>query len=110
MTKNKADLLQGTLDMLILKALSLGPLHGYGIIQRIRRMSDEMLTVEQGALYPALYRIEQKGWITGKWADNETGRRAKFYKITKAGQKQLKVEEDSWDRLALVVAKMREAT
>jgi PadR family transcriptional regulator PadR len=110
MVNSKADLLQGTLDMLILKALSLGPLHGYGIIQRIRRMSDEMLTVEQGALYPALYRIEQKRWVTSKWAENETGRKAKFYRLTKAGQKQLKVEEDSWDRLALVVAKMREAT
>jgi transcriptional regulator len=109
-TNTKADLLQGTLDMLILKALSLGPLHGYGIIQRIRRMSDEMLTVEQGALYPALYRIEQKKWVSSKWADNETGRRAKFYKLTKTGQKQLRVEEESWDRLALVVAKMREAT
>ena len=103
-------LLQGTLDMLILKALSLGPLHGYGIIHRIRRMSDEMLHVEQGALYPALYRIELKGWVTSKWADNETGRRAKFYKLSKAGQKQLRVEEESWDRLVLVVAKMREAT
>ena len=110
MTNPKADLLQGTLDMLILKALSLGPLHGYGIIQRIRRMSDEMLTVEQGALYPALYRIEQKKWVSSKWANNETGRRAKFYKLTKTGEKQLRVEEDSWDRLALVVAKMREAT
>lgn len=110
MTNPKADLLQGTLDMLILKALSLGPLHGYGIIQRIRRMSDEMLTVEQGALYPALYRIEQKKWVTSKWANNETGRRAKFYKLTKAGEKQLRLEEESWDRLALVVAKMREAT
>ena len=85
MTNPKADLLQGTLDMLILKALSLGPLHGYGIIQRIRRMSDEMLTVEQGALYPALYRIELKGWVSSKWANNETGRRAKFYKLTRAG-------------------------
>lgn len=110
MTNPKADLLQGTLDMLILKALSLGPLHGYGIIQRIRRMSDEMLTVEQGALYPALYRIEQKKWVTSKWANNETGRRAKFYKLTKTGEKQLRVEEDSWDRLVLVVTKMREAT
>jgi len=110
MTNPKADLLQGTLDMLILKALSLGPLHGYGIIQRIRRMSDEMLTVEQGALYPALYRIELKGWVSAKWGNNETGRRAKFYKLTRTGQKQLRIEEDSWDRLALVVAKMREAT
>ena len=110
MTNPRADLLQGTLDMLILKSLSLGPLHGYGIIQRIRRMSDEMLHVEQGALYPALYRIELKGWVTSKWADNETGRRAKFYKLSKAGQKQLRIEEESWDRLVLVVAKMREAT
>ena len=110
MTNPKADLLQGTLDMLILKTLSLGPLHGYGIIQRIRILSDEMLTVEQGALYPALYRIELKGWISGKWGENESGRKATFYKITRAGQKQLRVEEDSWDRLVLVVAKMREAT
>ena len=110
MTNPRADLLQGTLDMLILKSLSLGPLHGYGIIQRIRRMSAEMLHVEQGALYPALYRIELKGWVTSKWADNETGRRAKFYKLSKAGQKQLRVEEESWDRLVLVVTKMREAT
>ena len=110
MTNPRADLLQGTLDMLILKSLSLGPLHGYGIIQRIRRMSDEMLHVEQGALYPALYRIELKGWVTSKWADNETGRRAKFYKLSKLGQKQLRIEEESWDRLVLVVAKMREAT
>jgi PadR family transcriptional regulator, regulatory protein PadR len=110
MPEKTSDLIQGTLDMLILKTLSLGPLHGYGIIQRIRRMSDEMLTVEQGALYPALYRIEQKGWVSSKWAENETGRRAKFYRLTRAGQKQLKVEEESWDRLALVIAKMREAT
>lgn len=110
MINPKSDLLQGTLDMLILKALALGPLHGYGIIQRIRRMSDEMLTVEQGALYPALYRIEQKKWVSSKWANNETGRRAKFYKLTRTGEKQLRVEEESWDRLALVVAKMREAT
>ena len=110
MTNPKADLLQGTLDMLILKALSFGPLHGYGIIQRLRVMSDEMLHVEQGALYPALYRIEMKGRVKGKWGENETGRRAKFYKVTKAGEKQLQIEEESWDRLALVIAKMREAT
>ena len=110
MINPKSDLLQGTLDMLILKALSLGPLHGYGIIQRIRRMSDEMLTVEQGALYPALYRIEQRGWVTSEWGENETGRRAKFYSLTKAGRRQLAVEEESWDRLVLAVAKMRQAT
>ena len=110
MTESKADLLQGTLDMLILKAISLGPLHGYGIIQRIRQMSDEMLNVEQGSLYPALYRIEQRGWVKSKWGLNETGRRAKFYTLTKAGQRQLAVEEESWDRLALAITKMRQAT
>ena len=110
MTREKADLLQGTLDMLILKAVSLGPLHGYGIIQRIRQMSDEMLEVEQGSLYPALYRIEQKGWVTSKWEVNETGRRAKFYTLTRAGSRQLEAEEASWDRLVLAIAKVRQAT
>jgi PadR family transcriptional regulator PadR len=109
-TNPKADLLQGTLDMLILRALSLGPLHGYGVIQRLRQMSDEMLSVEQGALYPALSRIEQKGWVTSEWGVNETGRRAKFYTLTRAGRKQLQVEEASWDRLALAIAKVREAS
>jgi len=109
-TNQKADLLQGTLDMLILKALSLGPLHGYGVIQRIRQLSDEMLAVEQGALYPALYRIEQKGWLSSKWGTNETGRKAKFYTLTKAGRRQLAREEESWDLLALAIAKVRQAT
>ncbi|MEW6736920.1 MAG: PadR family transcriptional regulator [Acidobacteriota bacterium] len=109
-TQSKADLLQGTLDMLVLKALSLGPLHGYGIIQRIRQLSDELLTVEQGSLYPALYRIEQRGWISSKWGTNETGRKAKFYRLTKAGHKQLVVEEKNWDLLSLAIAKVRQAT
>ncbi len=108
--EQKADLLQGTLDMLILKAVSLGPLHGYGIIQRIRQISGEMLDVEQGSLYPALYRIEQRGWVSSKWDLNETGRRAKFYTLTKAGRRQLEAEEASWDRLALAIAKVRQAT
>jgi PadR family transcriptional regulator PadR len=110
MTGQKAELLQGTLDMLILKAVSLGPLHGYGIIQRIHQMSGEMLEVEQGSLYPALYRIEQRGWVSSKWDLNETGRRAKFYTLTKAGRSQLEAEEASWDRLALAIAKIRQAT
>jgi transcriptional regulator len=110
LTAPKADLLQGTLDMLILKALSLGPLHGYGVIQRIRQLSGEMLSVEQGSLYPALYRIEQRGWVSSKWGVNETGRRAKFYALNRAGRKQLTVEEESWDLLALAIAKVREAT
>lgn len=110
MTQHKADLLQGTLDMLILKALSLGPLHGYGIIQRIRQLSGEMLAVEQGSLYPALYRIEQRGWVTAKWDTNETGRKAKFYTLTRAGRRQLVVEEESWDKLSLAIARVRQAT
>jgi PadR family transcriptional regulator, regulatory protein PadR len=110
LSTQKADLLQGTLDLLTLKALSLGPLHGYGVIQRIRQMSDEMLNIEQGALYPALYRIEQKGWVSSEWGTTETGRQAKFYTLTKVGRKQLAVEEASWDRLALAIAKVRQAT
>jgi PadR family transcriptional regulator PadR len=109
-TKPRADLLQGTLDLLILKALSLGPLHGYGIIQRLRQLSGELLSVEQGSLYPALYRIEQRGWVNSKWGTNETGRRAKFYTLTRAGLRQLADEEESWDLLALAIAKVRQAT
>jgi PadR family transcriptional regulator, regulatory protein PadR len=110
LTQSKADLLQGTLDLLVLKALSLGPLHGYGIIQRIRQMSGEMLSVEQGSLYPALYRIQQRGWISSKWGTNETGRKAKFYRLTNAGRRQLAVEEENWDLLALAIARVRQAT
>ena len=110
MAQHKADLLQGTLDMLILKALCHGELHGYGIIQRIRQLSDEMLQVEQGSLYPALYRIEQKGWVSSKWDVHDTGRDAKFYKLTRSGRKQLEVEEASWDRLVLAVNTLRQAT
>ena len=102
--------LQGTIDMLILRAVSLGPLHGYGIIQRIYQMSDEMLDVEQGSLYPALYRIEQQGWVSSEWDVNDTGRRAKFYTLTRTGKAQLEAEEASWDRLVLAIAKMRQAT
>ncbi len=95
--------------MLILKALSLGPLHGYGIIQRLRQLSDELLDVKQGSLYPAVYRIEQRGWISSKWGAPETGCKAKFYTLTKAGSKQSAAEEGSWDRLALAIAKVRKA-
>ncbi len=110
MAKRTAGLLQGTLDMLILKALSLGPLHGYGVIGRIRQMSGEMLSVEQGSLYPALYRIEQRGWVTSEWGENETGRQAKFYSLTRAGRRQLAAEEEGWDRLVLAVSRVRRAT
>jgi PadR family transcriptional regulator, regulatory protein PadR len=99
-------LLQGTLDMLILKALSLGPLHGYGIGQRIMQGSDDVLRVEEGSLYPALYRIERRGWITSEWGTSENNLRAKFYKLTRAGRKQLEVEEANWERLAGAVFKV----
>jgi PadR family transcriptional regulator len=99
-------LLQGTLDMLILKALSLGPLHGYGIGQRIMQMSEDALRVEEGSLYPALYRIERQGWITAEWGVSENNLRAKFYKLTRAGRKQLQIEEENWERLAGAVFKI----
>ena len=99
-------LLQGTLDMLILKALSLGPLHGYGIGQRIMQMSDDALRVEEGSLYPALYRIERQGWITAEWGVSENNLRAKFYKLTRAGSKQLQIEQENWERLADAVFKV----
>ena len=109
MKEPQADLLQGTLDLLILKALSLGALHGYGIIRRITQLSDEMLHVEQGSLYPALYRIEQRGWVTSKWDTNETGRRARFYTLTRAGRKQLEIESADWMRRAAAIARLLKA-
>jgi PadR family transcriptional regulator PadR len=109
-TVTKAGLLQGTLDMLILKALSLGPLHGYGIIQRIQQISDGLLVIEQGSLYPALYRIEQQDWITSEWGVSETGRKAKFYTLTKSGRQQLTVEEESWQQLALAISNVMQTT
>ena len=105
-----AKLLQGTLDMLILKALSLGPLHGYGVGQRIMQMSEDALRVEEGSLYPALYRIERQGWITAEWGVSENNLRAKFYKLTRAGRKQLQIEEENWERLAGAVFKVMQST
>jgi PadR family transcriptional regulator, regulatory protein PadR len=101
-----AKLLQGALDMLILKSLSLGPLRGYGIGQRIMQMSEDVLRVEEGSLDPALYRIERQGWITAEWGVSENNLRAKFYKLTRAGRKQLQVEEENWERLAGAVFKV----
>jgi PadR family transcriptional regulator, regulatory protein PadR len=103
-------LLQGTLDMLILKALSLGALHGYGVGQRIMQMSDAILRVEEGSLYPALYRIERQGWISSEWGVSENNLRAKFYKLTRAGRKQLEVEEANWERLAGAVFRVMGTT
>ena len=100
MAKSKAGLLQGTLDMLILKALSLGALHGYGIGQRIGQISGDELKVEEGSLYPGLYRLEHRGWIESEWDVSDNNQRAKFYKLTRAGRKQLILEEQNWERLA----------
>jgi len=110
MTKRKPDLPQGTLDMLVLKTLSLGPMHGFGIGQRIRQLAEDMLTVEEGTLYPALYRIEERGWIKSEWGVSENNRRARFYKLTRAGRKQLQVEESNWEYLSVAVRKILEAS
>jgi transcriptional regulator len=105
-SKQKADLLQGTLDLLILKALSLGPMHGYGVGQRIMQMAEEMLKIEEGSLYPALYRLQEKEWIKSEWGISENNRRARFYKLTPAGRKQLNIEEENWQRFALAMGKV----
>ncbi|HVS53671.1 MAG TPA: PadR family transcriptional regulator [Opitutaceae bacterium] len=97
------ELLQGTLDMLILKALQHEPMHGFGISVRIRQMSDEVLQVEQGSLYPALYRLEDKGWIKAEWGTSENNRRARFYELTAAGRKQLAAETDEWRRVSAAI-------
>lgn len=106
MTKQTPDLPQGTLDMLVLKALSVGPMHGYGVGQRIGQLAEEMLNVEEGTLYPALYRIEQRGWIKGEWGVSENNRRARFYKLTQAGRKQLEVAEAKWSYLSIAIGKV----
>jgi len=108
MTKQKADLLQGTLDMLILKALSAGRMHGYGVGQRIGQMAEELLRVEEGSLYPALYRLEERGLVKSEWGKSDNNRRARFYTLTAAGRRQLGVEEENWRRLVLAVGKVLE--
>jgi len=104
----KADLLQGTLDLLILKTLALAPMHGWGISQRIQQISKDVLQVQQGSLYPALHRLEQKGWIAAEWGDSDNNRRAKYYRLTAAGRKQLEVETSNWDRLSTAVRQILE--
>jgi PadR family transcriptional regulator PadR len=100
----QVDILQGTLDMLILKAVSLGPLHGYGILLRIQQVSKDALQIPQGSLYPALYRLEHRGWIAAEWGESENKRKAKYYSLTPAGRKQLKSERQEWKRLAVAIA------
>jgi transcriptional regulator len=98
------DLLQGTLDMLILKAVSLGPQHGYGVLLRIQQISGDQLEIQQGSLYPALYRLEHQGAITSEWGESENNRRAKFYRLTAAGRVQLRTETGKWNRMTEVIA------
>ena len=98
------DLLQGTLDLLILKAVSLGPLHGYGILLRIQQISKDRLEILQGSLYPALYRLEHQGWITSEWGESENNRKAKYYRLTAAGKRRLQTEVENWNRMADLMA------
>ena len=104
MKPEKSDLLQGTLDMLILKIVALGPIHGYAISQRIQQISKDVLQVQQGSLYPALHRLEIRGWLMAEWGDSETGREVKFYRLTKAGRKQLQSETSDWERMSNAIA------
>ena len=97
---DKSELLQGTLDLLILKIVALGPIHGYGITQRLRQISREVLQVQQGSLYPALHRLEKRGWIAGEWSSSENDRPARFYKLTAKGRRQLVEEENNWERMS----------
>ncbi|HEV2423561.1 MAG TPA: PadR family transcriptional regulator [Terriglobia bacterium] len=109
MTGGKEDILRGTLDLLVLKTLeTLGPLHGYGIARRIEQVSEHLLHLNQGTLYPALLRLEQKGWIGSKWGTSDNNRRARYYSLTRAGKKQLVREAESWERIAGVIARMLE--
>jgi PadR family transcriptional regulator, regulatory protein PadR len=100
----QTDLLQGTLDMLILRVLSRGEMHGWGIADRIEQVSKNVLSVGEGSLYPALYRLQDQGWIESEWGTSENNRKAKYYRLTKAGRKQLEVEQESWDRLTDAIA------
>jgi transcriptional regulator len=110
MAGDKSDLLRGTLDLLILQTLALGPDHGWGISQRIRQMSGEVLDVNQGSLYPALHRLEQRGWIAAEWGVSDHNRRARFYRLSPAGRRRLEHEAASWERFAGAVARVLEAT
>lgn len=108
MPKQKADLLQGTLDLLILRTLSRGSMHGWGISQDIQVISKEVLQVQQGSLYPALHRLELEGWIEADWGTSENNRRARYYKLTRSGRKQLSAETENWERLSAAVFRILE--
>lgn len=104
MEQEKKEVLKGTLDMLILKVVALGPIHGYAISQRIQQISKDLFQVPEGSLYPALHRLEDRGWLQAEWEETETGREAKFYTLTRAGRKQLNAEMVHWERLSEAVA------
>jgi transcriptional regulator len=107
MASARGEVLQGTLDLMVLKTLdALGPLHGYGIAQRIQQISEDLLKLNQGTLYPALLRLEQRGWITSKWGVSDNNRKAKYYSLTPSGRKQLVAETESWERMAGVIARL----
>jgi PadR family transcriptional regulator, regulatory protein PadR len=109
MTGGKEDILRGTLDLLVLKTLeTLGPLHGYGIARRLEQVSENLLYLNQGTLYPALLRLEQKGWISSKWGTSDNNRRARYYSLTKAGKRQLARETESWERMAGMIGRLLE--
>ena len=105
----KNELLQGTLDMLILKVLQRDPLHGFAIAERIQRLSEEALKVGEGSLYPALYRLQDRGWIESEWGQSENNRRAKYYKLTNAGRKQLEIESEGWERLCVAIRQVMQS-
>jgi PadR family transcriptional regulator PadR len=105
-TRPNTDLLQGTLDVLILKTLAAGPMHGWGIAQRIQLLSEDVLRVNQGSLYPALHRLEDEGWIAAEWGTSENNRKAKYYRLTRTGQRQLEAETENWRRLAAAVGRI----
>lgn len=104
----RLDLLQGTLDLLILRTLQTGPMHGWAISERIHQISQDVLRVNQGSLYPALHRLEHQGWIRAEWGISELGRRARFYRLTASGRRQLEVESDQWARLAVAIGRVLE--
>lgn len=107
MDNSKSDVLQGTLDLLVLKTLeTMGPMHGWGIARRLEQVSDNLLQMNQGTLYPALLRLEQAGWITSTWGVSENNRRARFYALTRAGRRRLRVEEKNWDRMATMITRV----
>jgi len=107
---DRLELLQGTLDLLILKAVSLGPLHGYGVLLRIRQISGERLEIQQGSLYPALYRLEHQGWIASEWGESDNKRKAKYYRLTTAGRRRLQTEAKRWNQMAGLMAAILDVT